>query len=88
MTKNPPGQNSFAQASDGITGDNNIKYISITMPLSYLGILHEHLKEGCIRDLFGQFYFEEKISNDNKTTLYYEGIDLNLITTNYTGKQS
>ena len=41
--------------------------------------MHEQLIEGVIRDVIGQLYFGEEISQENKSALHFEGINSDLI---------
>jgi len=57
----------------------DVNQITISVPLNFLGHLHDQLPEGAIRDVIGQLYFGEEISPENKTALHFEGINSNLI---------
>ena len=63
-----------------------INLVTVTMPLNFVSGIHDQIPEGVLRDVVGQIYFGEEISPENKTALYYEGINLDLIVVHPTRK--
>ena len=68
--------------------DGSQNLLSMTIPINFLARLHAQLIEGSIRDTVGQIYFGEELSPENKTALFYEGINSNLIFIHNRGKKS
>jgi len=62
--------------------------LSMTIPINFLARLHAQLIEGSIRDTVGQIYFGEELSPENKTALFYEGINSDLIFIHNRGNES